>query len=175
MHSKLLFCLLLLVESFHVGKGLLFGSSSASHALNMSARIGARQRMLNSHKRMPQYMIQLYKELTTGDNGGIVKKRMPYSANAIRGLNSGTEFSPNCSYSTKLVFRKLNRLNSHYIVPSAISSWNSHFVKERFINHLLYPVLLQKEIFTKLNFLIQCKLYSVQCKLVQTRCRSVKL
>ncbi|CAB3985092.1 bone morphogenetic 2-like [Paramuricea clavata] len=46
---------------------------------------------------MPQYMIQLYKELTTGDDVGVVKKKMPYSANAIRGLNSATTVLSNSS------------------------------------------------------------------------------
>lgn len=68
---------------------MLFGLARLNRRFNQTTKIGARQRVLNSHKRMPRYMIQLYKELTTGDDGGFVKKKMPYQANAIRGINSG--------------------------------------------------------------------------------------
>ena len=89
MFSKLWFCFLFVLLLFHAASALLFGRMSLNRRLSQAARIGARQRVLNSHKRMPQYMMQLYKRLTMGDDGGMVKKKMPYSANAIRGLNSG--------------------------------------------------------------------------------------
>ena len=77
------------MKSFHVGDASLLQTLSRNPGRNQSSGIGTRHRVLNSHKRMPQYMIQLYKELTTGNDGGIVKRKMPYSANAIRGLDSG--------------------------------------------------------------------------------------
>ena len=88
MFLKLLLCSLVCL---HVVDAFLFGSKILSRrpTLNQTAKIGARHRVLNSHNRMPQYMIQLYKELTTENGGGEVKKQIPYSANAIRGLNSG--------------------------------------------------------------------------------------
>lgn len=91
MFSKLLLCSLLFLHAFCAADAFLFGAAGLNRrlTLNQTARIGARQRVLNSHNRMPQYMIQLYKELTMENDGGVVKKQIPYSANAIRGLNSG--------------------------------------------------------------------------------------
>ena len=88
MFLKLLLCSL---ACLHIVDAFLFGSKILNRrpTLNQTAKIGARRRVLSSHNRMPQYMIQLYKELTTENDGGEVKKQIPYSANAIRGLNSG--------------------------------------------------------------------------------------
>ena len=89
MFLKLLLCTFLLVESFHVGDASLYQVLAPNRT-----RLGPRHQMFNSHKRMPQYMIQLYKELT---KGGIIKRKMPYQANAIRGLNSVAQKESNSS------------------------------------------------------------------------------
>ncbi|XP_028399926.1 uncharacterized protein LOC114523259 [Dendronephthya gigantea] len=87
MFSKLLICLALSLQTACVVDALLFGPKfRLTPRARPTKKMTARERVLKSPLRVNRYLLQLYKELTTGDNGGIVKKSMPYSAHSIRGI-----------------------------------------------------------------------------------------
>ena len=91
MFSKLVIFLVLSLQTACVVDALLFGPKFrlTPRVRPTSKKMTARERVLKSPLRVNRYLLQLYKELTTGDNGGVVKKSMPYSAHSIRGIPAG--------------------------------------------------------------------------------------